>query len=245
MTLHSCATTITAAGTYDSCLFAGGVHINVSNVTISRSRITGQVTVPNEGVNTFNTVISDTTIACGCLANGSNGTPSAVWGYNITLLRDDIFGSGHGFAEEGNTVIADSWVHGLGGNNDAHKDALYIGEGSNMTIRHNSLECNDGSAGGCTSAIGILNDFGNITHLTITGNLLNTNGSYCFYGGARIPAKPSYAASYIVFTDNVFGRADNQLCGFYGPVTYFDVTTVGNVWARNAYVDGKPVAAVN
>src|SRR5207247_2588576 len=56
--LHPCPSTITAAGTYDACQFAGDLDIRVPGVTITRSEIDGQVASNSTGL-----VISDSTIA--------------------------------------------------------------------------------------------------------------------------------------------------------------------------------------
>ena len=82
-----------------------------------------------------------------------------------------------------------------------------------------------------------------VNHFTIDHNLLNTAGSYCFYGDGG-PTKP-FHSNNIIFTDNVFGRAIYHLCGFYGPVTYFNSAAPGNVWARNVWVDGGTVPPAN
>jgi len=222
----------------DSCQFNGDITVKANNVKITNSLINGSVT--QQGVSGL--VISDTTIDCHCPSTATE-TPPAIGEAGFTLLRVNIFDAGHGVAPTSNVTVQDSWIHGLGANNEAHKDGIYVGNGSNTLIRHNSIECNDGSAGGCTSAIGLLDDFSNITNFTIDHNLLNTNGSYCFYGGAKIPAK-AYHAEYISFTDNVFGRAIYPKCGFYGPVTYWDASSPGMVWARNVWSDsGAAVAA--
>lgn len=241
--LHSCSTTITASGTYDSCLFSGNVSIRANNVTIKNSQINGSVNAGSGGSGEqTGLVIQDSTINCGCPSLGPNDTPTAIMESNFTLLRVNLYNSGHGAAVKSNVTIQDSYIHGLGGNTTAHKDGIFSGDGTNVVIRHNNIECNDGSNAGCTSAIGLLSDFGVISYYTIDNNLLNTNGSYCFYGGGG-PQKP-YAPNHITFTNNHFGRKVYPKCGFYGPVTYFDVKATGNVWSGNVWDDtGAAVAA--
>jgi hypothetical protein len=241
ITLKSCPLTLSKTKTYDKCKFSGGLEIKANNVKITRSLILGQVDASGDGQHGL--VISDTTIDCGCLADDTHA-PAAVSDSNFTLLRVNIFNSGHGVVVHDNVVIQDSWIHGQGANTDAHKDAVYAGDGTNVTLRHNNIECNDGSHAGCTAAIGLLNDFGPITNWVIDDNLLNTNGAYCLYGGGG--TSKSYTASHIVFTNNRFGRLDNQKCGAYGPVTYFDTGAPGNVWRNNVWADnGQQVAAEN
>lgn len=241
-TLHACATNITVAGTYNACQFSGDVEIRVAGVVITNSKIDGGVGAPNDDL--LGAKISDTTVDCHCMSTSDSSTPTAIMGSNFTLTRVNLFDSGHGVAPSNNVVIQDSYIHGLGGNTQAHKDAIYVGDGSNVKLLHNNIECNDGSAAGCTSAIGLLSDFGTITNYTIDNNLLNTIGAYCFYGGGG-PQKP-YHPNHISFTNNHFGRKDNAQCGFYGPVTYFDVNAAGNVWSGNVWDDtGAPVNPVN
>jgi hypothetical protein len=270
--LHTCPTTITASGTYDACEFNGGVNITgvcTGSVKITRSLINGQVdvrgpggyeftvdsngvpqTAPNAGCSDQGAVISDTTINCGCQSGSSaafpaTDTPPIVAGLNFTLLRDNIYNGGHGVAPDEFATIQDSYIHELGGNTDAHKDGLFISDGDHVTARHNNIECNDGSKAGCTAAIALLNDFSDETYMTFDNNLLNTNGAYCFYGGAKISAKP-YQSSYITFTNNHFGRKIYPKCAYYGPVTYFDSTRPGMVWSGNVWDDtGAAVAPGN
>jgi hypothetical protein len=233
--------TISTAGTYDLCQFNGDVRVNVTGVTITRSLINGEVYSTNEDLRGL--VISDSTIDCHCLSQGASDTPIAIGYNNYTLRRVEILDTGHGVTMGSNVTVQDSWIHGLGGNTDAHKDGFYVGDGTNSVIRHNTVECNDGSHAGCTSAIGLLTDFGPVTHYVIDGNLLNTIGSYCFYGSGG-PSK-GYHSSYITFTNNVFGQAIYPRCGYYGPVTYFDTSQPGMVWSGNRFANGVTVPPVN
>ena len=240
VTLHSCDPRISSGGTYDACTFSGDVLVLADNVRITRSLIKGSVNT-GSGTQQRGLVISDTTIDCGCLADETH-TPPAISESNYTLLRVNIFNAGHGASVKDNVVIQDSYIHGLGANTDAHKDGIYAGDGSNVVIRHNNITCNDGSSGGCTSAIGLLDDFSPITYWTIDHNLLNTNGSFCFYGSGG-PQK-NYTNNHIVFTNNHFGKAVNAKCGYYGPVTYFESSAPGNIWSGNVWDDtGEPVGA--
>lgn len=236
VTLHSCSTTITSGGTYDSCQFNGDLTVKASDVHITRSLIKGGIDSGSGFAGQQSgLVISDTTIDCGCLSQGASDTPSAIQESNFTLLRVNLYNSGHGAAVKSNVVVQDSYIHGLGGNTDAHKDAIFSGDGNNVTIRHNNIECNDGSKAGCTSAIGLLTDFGDITNYTIDNNLLNTIGSYCFYASGG-PQK-QYSSNHITFTNNHFGRKYSAKCGGYGPVTYWDASKPGMVWSGNVWDD--------
>jgi hypothetical protein len=240
-TLHTCPTTISASGTYDACEFNGDVSIRANDVRITRSRINGKVDAgsgrPGEQ---SGLVISDSTIDCGCLSRGPSDTEPAVQESNYTLIRVDIFNAGHGVAVKSNVVVRDSYIHGLGGNTQAHKNGIFIGDGHGSRILHNNVECNDGSERGCTAAIGIYDDFSDVYDFVIDGNLLNTNGAYCFYGSGG-PSK-DYVSHHITFTNNHFGRKFEQNCAVLGPVTYWDSRQPGMVWSGNVWDDtGRPV----
>src|SRR5690242_11511990 len=60
VTLHSCPTTITAAGTYDLCEFSGDLGIKASGVIITRSKVDGSVWGTNDDL--LGVKISDTTV---------------------------------------------------------------------------------------------------------------------------------------------------------------------------------------
>lgn len=243
-TLHACPTTITVTGTYDACQFDGSVDVRANNVVITRSLIKGQVAAGSAGASDqTGLAIRDSTIDCGCLSVDDTHTPAAISDSNFSLLRVNIFNAGHGAAVGSNVTIQDSYIHGLGGNTEAHKDGIYSGNGTNVTLKHNTIECNDGPIAGCTAAIGLLTDFTDITYYTIDNNLLNTNGSYCFYASGG-PSK-FFGSNHITFTNNHFGRKYNANCGFYGPVTYFDSAQPGMVWSGNVWDDtGESVAPV-
>jgi hypothetical protein len=232
VTLHSCSSTINTTGTYDACQFAGPVIVNASNVKITRSLILGPVR-PSD--NQTGLVISDTTINCNCLSTSDDDTPIAILENNYTLLRVNIYNAGHGAGVKNNVLIQDSYIHGLGNNNQAHKDGIFIGDGHGSRIIHNNVECNDGPARGCTAAIGIFDDFSNVYDFVIDGNLLNTGGAYCFYGSGG-PSKPFHSYN-ITFTNNHFGRKFEPDCGVLGPVTYWDSRQPGMVWSGNVWDD--------
>jgi hypothetical protein len=239
VTLHSCSTNITASGTYDACQFNGDLVISASNVKITRSLMLGPVR-PSD--NQTGLIISDSTINCQCLSTNDDDTPVAIMENNFTLLRVNIYNAGHGVSAKNNVTVQDSYIHGLGGNTQAHKNGIFVGDGSNQRFIHNNVECNDGSDRGCTAAIGIYDDFSDVFNVVIDSNLLNTNGAYCFYASGG-PSKP-YVSYNITFTNNHFGRKFEQNCAVLGPVTYWDSSKPGMVWSGNVWDDtGQAVPA--
>jgi hypothetical protein len=196
--------------------------------------VNGAVQAGSGGSGPTGLVIRDSTIDCGCPSTDDRSTPTAIQESGFTLERVEILHAGHGAAVGSNVVIRDSWIHDLGGNTQAHKDGIFSGDGTNVVIRHNTIDCDDGGAG-CTSAIGLLTDFGPITHYTVDDNLLNTIGSYCLYAAGG-PQK-AYRSSYLTVTNNHFGRAHHRNCGAYGPVAYFDSRQPGMTWSGNVWDD--------
>lgn len=226
----------TPGAIYDSKRFNCDVDVSASNITIKNSLINGGVFTGDNGPGQqTGLVIQDTEINCGCWSQGQFDTPTGLQSSNVTLIRVNLHHSGHGVAPKDNFVMMDSYIHDLGGNTEAHKDAVFAGDGTNVRITRNTIECNDGPTAGCTSAVGLLSDFGVITNWVIDGNLLNTIGAYCFYGGGG-PGKP-FVPNHITFTNNRFGNKWYPNCAFYGYVTYFDVNASGNVWSGNVRQD--------
>jgi hypothetical protein len=91
--------------------------------------------------------------------------------------------------------------------------------------------------------INLIPHFGPLPAALIKDNFLGANAgaSFCTYGGAGV----EHPASHIVYTGNVFQRGTNNMCAAYGPVTSFDSTAPGNVWANNTWDDGAAVAPEN
>lgn len=229
VTLHACASTITASGTYDSCNFIGGVDVRANNVTISRSFVNGQVTAGDNRQTGL--VLSDITINCGC-GSTTSATPPAIAFSNFTLIRANIYNAGHGVQISNNVTVRDSFIHDLCCDNVAHKDGIISNGGGNATITHNNIDC---AVNYCSAAMGLFGDFSAISHWTIDNNLFNTVGSYCLYGGDSA-SKPFPTATYMTVTNNHFGRKNGTKCGFYGPVAYFNYNT-GNNWSGNVWDD--------
>jgi len=87
-------------------------------------------------------------------------------------------------------------------------------------------------------------DSGN-KHFVISGNLLNTGGSYTMYLGYT-PSAGESPNRDITVTDNVFGTKYSPNGGEYGPVASYSGSYPGegvpneysNVWAHNVWSGG-------
>jgi hypothetical protein len=66
----------------------------------------------------------------------------------------------------------------------------------------------------------------------------NTGSAYCTYGGYS----SGQASDHIIYMNNVFERGTNSKCAQYGPVTNYNKTGTGNLWAGNVWDDGTAVA---
>jgi hypothetical protein len=234
--LHSCPTTITVTGTYDSCRFDGSVTVKANNVVISRSLVIGQIRA-GSGSQQTGLLVKDTTVDARAFGSTATTTPPAVSYANFTLLRVNIFGSGHGVQTNGNAVIRDSWIHDLCCTNVAHKDGIISNGGSNVTVVHNNVECAAGNM--CSAALGLFGDFKPLSHWTVENNLFNTTGGFCAYGG-DIPGKKYPTSTYMVFRNNTFGNKYNPGCGTYGPIGDW-TTNTGDVWTGNLTATGQVV----
>jgi hypothetical protein len=167
--------------------------------------------------------------------------PPAVFGAdgNWTLRHAEIHGLGSGPRLTHNTAVEYSYVHDIPDTDpEEHKSAVGTNGGTGNRVIGNRLEC---AVSGCSAALAMYGDFTQVQDVLVQGNLFNTSGSYCVYGGS-VEGKPHPVGTGIRIVDNVFGREYQPECGIYGPVTAFDAAAEGNVWEGNTWADtGEPV----
>jgi hypothetical protein len=233
--LHSCPSTVTTANAVlDSCRFAGGLTVQASNVTISRSRVEGRVMatyLTNWSLGGLR--LTDVEIDGG--GNADNGQ-AAIGNDNYTCVRCHIHGTGRGANLGRNVTIQDSYLHDWVYINGAHQTAIGSNGGSGFRIIHNNLICNSGGPG-CSAALSFYGDFAPVNDVLVQNNLLNTNGAYCTFAGSTT-AKPFPRGTNIRYIDNLFGKMYNKGCGLYGPVATWEYYE-GNVWTGNRWQDGS------
>jgi hypothetical protein len=168
------------------------------------------------------------------------GNP-AVFGRegNWTLRFAEIHGIGSGPRLTSNTAVEYSYVHSMPDTDpEEHKSAVGTNGGSGNRVIGSRLEC---AVSGCSAALAMYGDFTEVRDVLVEGNLFNTSGSYCVYGGS-LEGKAHPEGTEIRFVDNVFGREYQPDCGIYGPVTAFDPTAEGNLWEGNTWAaTGEPV----
>jgi len=168
----------------------------------------------------------------------SSGNAVEVGWSNISGFGDAIsMGTGN---------VHDNYVHDLqsfiaaNSTEYNHDDDVISNGGSGLTVTHNTLLDQLTPNQGASSAIGLYDDFGEITNVSITDNFL-AGGAYTLY-----PA--SSPSAHIVITGNVFSSLYWSASGFYGPVDTgdWDTSGVGNEWSGNTLAKGtqagKPVS---
>lgn len=220
------------------------LDIQAPGVIIRRSMLQGvDVTDANAANASFR--VEDSTVV-----NGARDDCSCIGGHDFTVLRVEIRGGNRSAYCVLRCVIQDSWLHGQQLQGAQHGSGLR--EEQFTTARHNALVCdypivNDATGLGCSADLTGYPDFAPIHDNTIDRNLVlaSITSSVCVYGGAT-NGKPfsgdSLNATNQRFTDNVFQRGSNGMCGYYGPVMDFAVGRAGNVWSGNVWADGGVVA---
>ena len=164
-----------------------------------------------------------------CELKGGLDTQAALSGYNITARRINIWGCTDGIKVQDNSLIEDSYIHGLTGNADAHYDSIDI-LGSNVTVRHCTIE-NSHSQTSCVS----IEDLSPAAHdITVEGNYL-AGGGYTTYGSNQ-------SGSHLIkLINNKYSTKFFPKCGYYGPEAYWTNGDGTNVSSGNTWIDGPNV----
>jgi len=196
----------------------GCVSVQAPDVTLRSIRVVGACGIHNESTGL---VVEDSTID-----GGRNANAVGVSFGNYTLRRVEVVGTGDGARANGNVHIEDSWVHGLVEGPGGHNDGIQITEGSNITLRHNTVD-NPLSQ---TSAIMIGADQGDVADVLVQDNLLS-GGSYALYAGANISG--GFTVRDVRLVGNQFSRVRFARAARYGPVNVRNdeaISMSGNVW---------------
>ncbi len=214
LTTHNGDLTVTQAGTVvDAKLVTGELNIRANDVVIRNSEIRGRV------INDFNDTryrftIEDSTVkpASGCSSWG-NG---AVGISDYTARRVEIAGFPDGFRVAGsNILIEDSFVTVCSANPEDHSDGIqaYGAEnGTNIVIRHNTIDQRSVTNGAATSPIFVPNDgerqFNQNVTVSITDNLL-AGGGYSLRVYGELPfSAPAVTGNKIVNDTWDYGPLD-------------------------------------
>lgn len=208
-----------------------GILIYVPGVVIRSSVVRGPVRTNSPEASVL---IEDSEI------DGRQAQSEAIGYDNVTVLRSNVYGNQHTVHCGNNCRVEDSWLHDQfdGADLGWHQNGFLTNGGRNIVLRGNRIEC----VGGCTADVALIPD-DDISDVLVERNLLvaSPDSSYCVHGGGHSGGK-SGTATRVVFRDNVFQRGANGMCGFYGPVTYFQEGS-GNEWSGNVFEDGTAVPA--
>ena len=236
LTPYSGPTTITTAGAViDAKQISGGLEIRAADVTVSRSSISGTVTVADGGSLT----ISDTYIDAG----DRQGTGLEY--QNYTAVRVHVVGGNRSMYCADNCTIRDSYVHAQMTDETGviHESGIRMEQ--NTTLIHNTIGCDAPNVppdAGCSAGLTGYGDFAPVRDNLIQNNLfLASTGGTCAYGGSSAGKPYSRQAANIRFIDNVFSRGRNRKCGYYAPIMDFDKNAPGNVWSGNVWDNGGTV----
>jgi len=247
LTAYTGPCTITAAGTVIEAktVTCSTLDIRAANVIIRKSMLQDvDVTDANSAGASF--TIEDSTVV-----NGARAECSCIGGHDFTVLRVEVRGGNRSAYCVSHCTIENSWLHGQQLEGAQHGSGLR--EEAFTTATHNVIVCDfpyydDVTSLGCSADLTGYPDFAPIHDNTIHRNLFlaTITSSFCAYGGASL-GKPYSSdplnATHQVFTENVFQRGSNGLCGYYGPMTDFDISRTGNVWSGNVWDNGGTVDA--
>jgi hypothetical protein len=128
----------------------GSLLISADGVTITNSRIDGQVTNGSSGPVSHSFTISDSTVGTSTACTLQTGISQS----RFTATRVLVQGHGDGFGDAGDDIlIQDSFVR-LCGSENAHSDGVqgYQG-GRNVIVRHNTIDQRAVPASGQTAPI--------------------------------------------------------------------------------------------
>ncbi|MET4762032.1 hypothetical protein ABH975_005108 [Bradyrhizobium ottawaense] len=217
---------ITQAGAVVSGLnITGSVYIKADNVTLENCKITSGgwagVTIDSGATGA---------VVQNCTIDGTGRAPDGTGNQGImgsgTFIGNNIYNVENGIVPGSNSVIQGNYIHDLQAGGSPHYDGIQIDGGlSNIQITGNSII----NQWGWTSAVMIDNDFGPVSNVTVTNNLL-TGGAYTVYADSNLGTASITGVS---FTNNHIGGAQ-----------YGDALIRGNnsVFSGN-YTDGAALAS--
>jgi len=177
---------------------SGSITVRASNVVIRNDCVTSSDIYPVHFVSGSNLTVEDTTIT-----GTGGGCARAVEpaGGSATMNRLNVSGCEDGIQMYDNDVLENSFIHDLAFTSSSHNDGVQQNGGHNDVVRHNTIF----NPHNQTSCVNFTTDFGGISDITITGNLLN-GGNYTVY--SRAGSSGGSDPTGVSVTDNHFGSAD-------------------------------------
>lgn len=175
---------------------SGSITVQASNVVIRDDCVTSSDIYPVHFVSGSNLTVEDTTIT-----GTGHGCDRAVEpaGNGAVMDQLNVSGCEDGIQMYDNDVLENSFIHDLAFTSSSHNDGVQQNGGHNDVVRHNTIF----NPHNQTSCVNFTTDFGGISDITITGNLLN-GGNYTVYSRSGGNGDPTGVS----VTDNHFGGAD-------------------------------------
>ena len=175
---------------------SGSVTVRASNVTIRNDCVTSSSNYPVHFVSGSNLTVEDTTIT-GTGGGCSRAVEPA--GNGAIMDRLNVSGCEDGIQMYDHDVLENSYIHDLAFTSSSHNDGVQQNGGSDDVVNHNTIF----NPHNQTSCVNFTTDFGGISNIQITGNLLN-GGNYTIYSRSGGNGDPTGVS----VTDNQFGGAD-------------------------------------
>lgn len=174
----------------------------------------------------------------------------------FTATRVEVTGGSRSINCYAQCTVQDSYVHGQMSDPSGSNHESGIRVNTNSHLIHNTITCdapNFDPDAGCSAAITGYPDFDPVTGNVIQNNLIDasTGAGYCAYGGSTGGKPYSGQTKNVTFADNIWrrgtrpGQDGSFQCGYWGPITSFDVNAPGNVWSNNLFDDGSIVQPAN
>lgn len=255
LTTYTGSCTITTANTTIDSRTVNCVPLTIraSNVTITKSRLSGGINIESAYCGSASFVITDSHVDIPPVTSGGNSGDTGIMRCNFQANRVDVTGGRRSMYCVRNCVIENSWVHEHGVDPEAEAHFSGIRMEQNTTVRHSSITCEatrSGPGSGCSAGLTGYPDFAPVRDNLIERNLFYRGAAggstMCAYGGAT-GGKPysgdATNATNIRFISNRFVRGTNGHCGNLGTILHFDPSRPGNVWTDNLFDTGAIVNA--
>lgn len=217
----------------------GNIDVSANNVTINHVKVncggdgsmgislrhTTGTTIENSNINGLNT--TSNRLMVGVKDIYGDATATTVENNSFTKTATDVqiyTGTiqNNYMAEHG--MITGDHINGVTTNGDDQP----------LLIQHNTILNNYGQ----TDAVGLFQDFSDVSNVTINDNFL-AGGGYTIYGGTGAYGP----TSAIVITNNTISTMYYPHGGYYGPATAYNPAGTGNTWSGNTYTNGTTIPA--
>jgi hypothetical protein len=215
----------------------GNIDVSANNVTINDVKInaggdgsmgislrhTSGVTIENSNINGLNTTNNRLMVGIKDIYGDDTGT--VVENNNISKTATDV--------QIYAGTIENNYMHQHGMVTGDHVNGITTnGDDQPLLIQHNTILNNFIQ----TDAVGLFQDFSDVSNVTINDNFL-AGGGYTIYGGTGADGP----TSNIVVTNNTISTMYYPHGGYYGPATAFNPAGTGNTWSGNTYTNGQTI----